>query len=524
MEKISRLARKVEFGDFQTPIVLARRVADRVAGLGFLPASIVEPSCGVGNLLFAAIDRFPEFQRAVGVEIQPRYLETLGERRSRRADAERIVVCLANFFEHDWAAALAALPGPLLIIGNPPWVTNAQLSAGGSGNLPEKSNFQRHAGMDAITGKSNFDISEAMLLRLSRLLAGRDAVLAMLCKTNVARKVLAHIWQAETPVRDAGLYRIDSAAEFGASVDACLFACRFGASVSELSARVFPSLGATTPSERIGFRNGRLLANADMHDRWGHLEGEEVYRWRSGIKHDCAAVCELEGAPGAWRSAGSARVDIEPDYVYPMLKASDLCSGRTRAPRRWMLVTQRSVGEDTSKIAVSAPRTWAYLQANTGRFERRASVIYRNRPPFSMFGVGEYSFAPWKVGIAGLYKRIDFKLIGPYDGKPVVLDDTGYFVPCHSQDEAELVASMLNSDPAREFYTAFVFWDAKRPITVELLRRLDLRRLASALGKTAEFERLFRAGTATRGWKDQPAQLDLWESVQGGVDQEAWEK
>ncbi|MCC6321174.1 MAG: SAM-dependent DNA methyltransferase [Phycisphaerales bacterium] len=494
METTSRLARKVEFGDFQTPIGLARRVADRVADLGFAPASIVEPSCGVGNLLFAAADRFPEFQRAVGIEVQPRYLETLGERRSGRADAERITLTLANFFAHDWSVALAALPGPLLVIGNPPWVTNAQLSAGGSGNLPEKSNFQRHAGMDAITGKSNFDISEAMLLRLSRLLASRDAVLAMLCKTNVARKVLVHIWQAGTPIRDAALHRIDSAAEFGAAVDACLFTCRFGATVTDQTARVFPSLGATAPSGRIGFRDGRLLANADMHDRWGHLEGDEVYRWRSGIKHDCADVCELEGTPGAWRTAGGAAVDVEPDYIYPMLKASDLGNGRVHAPRRWMIVTQRSVGEDTSKIAAAAPRTWAYLQANAARFERRASVIYRNRPPFSMFGIGEYSFALWKVGIAGLYKKIDFKVIGPHAGKAVVLDDTGYFVPCRSQEEAELVADLLNSDAAREFYSAFAFWDAKRPITVELLRRLDLRRVAAALGKSAALEQVLTAG------------------------------
>lgn len=508
METISRLARKVEFGDFQTPIGLARRVADRVADLGFTPASIVEPSCGVGNILFAAADRFPNFQRAIGIEVQPRYLETLDQRREKRMDAGRISITMANFFEKDWPSTLAALPGPLLVIGNPPWVTNSQLSAGGSGNLPMKSNFQKHAGMDAITGKSNFDISEAMLLRLSRLLAGRDAVLAMLCKTNVARKVLVHIWQAATAIRDASLYRIDSAAEFGAAVDACLFICRFGASPVEYSAHVFPTLEATTPSERIGFRNGKLLANADMHDRWSHLEGEEVYRWRSGIKHDCADVCELEGTPGAWRSANGAAVDIEPDYLYPMLKASDLGNGRVDAPRRWMLVTQRSVGEDTSRIAATAPRTWAYLQANAARFERRASVIYRKRPPFSIFGIGDYSFAPWKVGIAGLYKKIDFKVIGPYEGKPVVLDDTGYFVPCQSQEEADLVASLLNSEVAREFYTAYAFWDAKRPITVDLLRRLDLRRLAAELGKGRELEQILELSS---GRPDDQAADTLWD-------------
>ncbi len=492
MKTTSRLARKVEYGDFQTPICLARAVVAQVSALGFSPASIVEPSCGVGNMLFAAADGFPEFERAVGVEVQPEYAEAMAVRLSDRLDRDRISMAHADFFEHDWARVLGNLPGPVLIIGNPPWVTNAELSGGGSGNLPRKSNFQGHAGMDAITGKSNFDISEAMLLHLTRLLAGRDSVLAMLCKTAVARKLLMHLWQAGTPVQEPALYRIDATAAFNASVDACLLLCRFGGSTADSTARVFACLGASQPAERIAFRGGRLLANPMMHDRWRHLEGEEVYRWRSGIKHDCAVVVELCGTPGKWRTGDGEVVDIEPDLMYPMLKASDLGNGKGQIPRRWMLVTQRSVGEDTSIISTFAPRTWAYLQANAERMDRRASVIYKNRPRFSMFGVGKYSFSLWKVGIAGLYKKLDFKVVGPHEGKPVVLDDTCYSVPCQTQAEAELVASLLNSEPAREFYSAFVFWDAKRPITVDLLRRLDLRRLAAELGRSESFERICR--------------------------------
>lgn len=492
MEKVTRLTRKVEFGDFQTPIGLARAVVAQVAALGFRPSSIIEPSCGFGNMLFAAADGFPEFLRAVGVEVQPEYTEALVDRLSCRADHDRITVARADFFEHGWASTLSQLPGPILVIGNPPWVTNAELSGAGSGNLPHKSNFQRHKGMDAITGKSNFDISEAMLLQLSRLLAGRDAVLAMLCKTNVARRLLTHLWQAGTPIQSPAMYRIDAAAAFNAAVDACLLLCRFGGTTADVTAPVFAALGDSRPLERIGFRDGRLLANAEMHDRWRHLEGEEVYRWRSGIKHDCADVAELSGTFGKWRTGDGVAVDIEPDLLYPMFKASDLGNGKVHVPRRWMLVTQRTVGEDTSKIAAIAPRTWAYLQANAERMDRRASVIYKNRPQFSMFGVGEYSFSTWKVGIAGLYKKFDFKVIGPHEGKPVVLDDTCYSVPCRTQAEAELVASLLNSEPAREFYSAFAFWDAKRPITVDLLRRLDLRRLAAALGATEEFARICR--------------------------------
>ena len=53
-----------------------------------------------------------------------------------------------------------------------------------------------------------------------------------------------------------------------------------------------------------------------------------------------------------------------------------------------------------------------------------------------------------------------------------------------------LIASLLNSEAAREFLAAFTFWDAKRPITVEVLRRLSLSALAGHLGMEQMLTRL----------------------------------
>jgi hypothetical protein len=75
-------------------------------------------------------------------------------------------------------------------------------------------------------------------------------------------------------------------------------------------------------------------------------------------------------------------VELEDEYVYPMLKTSDLAAGRI-APSRWMLVPQRAIGADTSTIAASAPKTWAYLTNHADALNRRGSRIYRDRPPFS---------------------------------------------------------------------------------------------------------------------------------------------
>lgn len=151
-----------------------------------------------------------------------------------------------------------------------------------------------------------------------------------------------------------------------------------------------------------------------------------------------------------------------------------------------MLVTQKFIGEDTSQIRDRAPKTWRYLEKHADLLDSRTSSIYRKRPRFSVFGVGHYSFAPWKVAISGFYKKLDFKIVGPHKAKAVVLDDTCYFIPCKSRDEAQLLDGLLNSKVAKEFFSALVFWDTKRPITAALLHRLDVLALAQAIGLEAE--------------------------------------
>ena len=164
-----------------------------------------------------------------------------------------------------------------------------------------------------------------------------------------------------------------------------------------------------------------------------------------------------------------------------MLKSSKVANSSEIKPDRWMLVTQRHIGEDTAPIRQDAPKTWKYLCDHAERLNRRASIIYKGRPAFSIFGVGEYTFAPWKVATSGFYKNLEFKIVGPLGKKPVVFDDTCYFLACDKEEEAKALADFLNSTPVREFYNSLIFWDAKRPITVEILSQLRLDQATSLL-------------------------------------------
>lgn len=483
----TQVSAKVEYGDFQTPPDLARALCARLREIGCRPASVVEPTCGTGAFVRAALETFPDLLRLEAVDANPDHLACLRSYLSGIPDPERVAVREADFFRHDWSSAIAGLPTPVLILGNPPWVTNSGLGSLGSQNLPEKRNSDGLRGIEALTGKSNFDISEWMLRRNLEWLRGKDGTLAILCKTAVARKVLLWAWRQQSRITGASIYRIDAKRYFRVNADACFLVLRTTACQPETTCADYSSLAATKPSSRFGCRDDELIADVDAYDRLRTLRARGLGGWRSGIKHDCSKVFELRRDGRFFRNGLNELVELDEEAVYPLLKSSDLAN--QRLPSRWILVTQTSVAEDPARLAGISPNAWKYLESHRALLEQRGSAIYRGRPPFSIFGVGPYSFAPWKVAISGLYKRLRFSVVGPHESKPVMLDDTCYFFPCEDQREANTLQRFLDAEPAQQLLSSLIFWDSKRPITATLLNSLDLQALGKLLGDFSDSAR-----------------------------------
>ena len=458
-----------DLGDFQTPSALAERIVALVAEHAGRPATIIEPTCGRGNFVRASLDAFPE-AIVHGLELQPRYIAEL-ERAFQFHP--RFVLHRADYFTFDWASLLAACRKPVWVIGNPPWVTNTQLAKLNSANLPVKTPQSHLRGIDAQTGKSNFDISESMIRDWFDWCARCGGSLAVVCKTSVARKLLHWWWKRLDEPPAARIYMVDAKQEFGATVSACVLICSFSGTGRAKNCEVYESLSHRMPRQTIGFADGHLIADHPAYLAGRSLLGNAEPRWRSGIKHDAADALELRHEAGAFRTKTGRVVELEAEYVYPLLKGSDLVRDVPRIHRA-MLVPQRMIGEDTANIAHRAPRTWAYLHENLDLFAKRKSVIYKKGGPFAIFGVGDYSFRPWKVAIGALYKNLNFRLVGPLDGRPVMFDDTVYFLSFDNEGDARSALERLKCEPVSNFLRSMIFWDDMRPVKTDVLNRLNL--------------------------------------------------
>ncbi|MBV8488691.1 MAG: SAM-dependent DNA methyltransferase [Planctomycetaceae bacterium] len=467
-----------DLGDFQTPPELARLIVQSLAPVGTRWSRVLEPTCGTGAFLQALLQCPSPPRELIGIEIQESHL-ALAQLLSRQAQATRLSLLCASLFEVDLRRDLPWRGGgPLLVLGNPPWITAAALGKLGSTNQPSRRNLKELPGIEALTGGSNFDIAEAVWIKLLEELVGCEPTIALLCKMSVARDVLEFAAWKNFPIISASIHQIDAKRWFGAAASACLLRVHVGGSSVCQQVPIFASLGDPMPTAALHFHGGRLIAGSNIAESGYLTLGKSPMCWRQGIKHDAAAIMELtadeaNGTP-VYRNGLGDQVDVEPEFLYPLLKGADLRRAPAQRPRRAVIITQTRLGQDTSVLEHRAPRLWTYLQRHAARLSGRKSSIYRHAPAFALFGVGPYSFALFKVAVSGLHRPALFRAIGSVAGQPIMLDDTCYLLPCAKAVEAAVVTALWLEPAAQSAVAALSFADAKRPVTKGLLQRISI--------------------------------------------------
>lgn len=480
---------RTEYGDFQTNQKLADETVQLLKSKNANPKIVVEPTCGKGVFIVASLNVFEGIERILGVEIYKPYvwetkfniLEFYTSNPSRK-NKPRITLSHFNVFDFDFIPiAEQSLADEILIIGNPPWVTNSKLSMLESDNLPVKSNFKKLNGIDAITGKGNFDIGEYITLMMLDSFQNINGQFAFLVKNTVIKNVVFDQKKYNYKVGDLEKHCFDSKLEFNVSVEASLFTCKLNSS-PEYACKEFDFYSKTYRNS-FGWIGNKFVSDIGRYQHAKDIDGICPFEWRQGIKHDCSAIMELERMNDHYVNGLGEKALLEEDLVYRILKSSDLKQPVIQNTRKYTIVTQKKIGQDTSYIQLKFPGIFTYLTKNKSYFIQRKSSIYKGKPMFSIFGIGDYSFKPFKVCISGLYKNYVFNLVLPQNGKPIMLDDTCYFIGFNTLEFAVYTWILLNLEKTQEFLKSITFSDAKRTFTKEILMRIDLLKIALPLSK-----------------------------------------
>jgi hypothetical protein len=314
-----------------------------------------------------------------------------------------------------------------------------------------------------MTGKGNFDIAEFITLMMIETFQKINGNVALLVKNSVVKNILFDQVNKKYPISELEKLCIDSKKEFNVSVEACLFSCNLN-SKSEFECSEFDfytqnelrTIQRTQrrqdqrKAKRFGWVDGKFVSNIDTYIDTKEIDGESPFVWRQGLKHDCSSIMELDKVNGHYVNGLNEEIKLEEGLVYGLLKSSDLKNTVINQTRKFTIVTQKKVGQETNYIKLDYPKTYQYLTEHQENFSARKSSIYNNKPPFSIFGIGDYSFKPYKVAISGLYKTFHFTLILPQNDKPVMLDDTCYLIGFDKIEFAvqfgKMAGSVLNSN------------------------------------------------------------------------------
>ena len=480
---------RAEYGDFQTNEELAHKVVLNLVSATISPEIIVEPTCGKGNFIVASLKNFNNIKYVFGVEIYKPYVwETKFNiihffLNNHKANKPIIEITHCDVFDFDFKKiAKQFSKNEILIIGNPPWVTNSKLGSLNSLNLPKKSNFKNHSGLDAMTGKGNFDIAEFITLTMINTFQNMKGDLLLLVKNSVIKNIVFDQKKNNYLISEIEKHCIDSKKEFNVSVEASLFYSKLN-SKPQFNCKEF-NFYKNTEGVSFGWLDDKFVSNIDTYSNTKDIDGECPFVWRQGLKHDCSSIMELDKVNGHYVNGLSEEIKLEDGLVYGLLKSSDLKNTVINQTRKYTIVTQKKVGQETKFIKDDYPKTYQYLTAHQTNFDARKSSIYDNKPAFSIFGIGDYSFKPYKVAISGLYKTFHFTLILPQNEKPVMLDDTCYLIGFEKIEFAVYVLILLNSNTTMQFLQSVTFADAKRTFTKDVLMRIDLLELAKQIDRT----------------------------------------
>lgn len=453
-------------GDFQTPELLARQVWALVNATDY--DLIIEPTFGAGSFLATT----PEGSDSaiLGWEIhQEYYARTL----ARFAGRARMQLVHGDIFAVTGDDLPIATNTAALVIGNPPWVTSAEQGVLGGRNTGPKRNMKALAGLDALTGKANFDIAEAIILHLLTVLAEcRTVDFVLLTKFTVARNLLRFLGPLPQ-IGDFSFRRIDTQHHFGAAVEAGVLRFRVGPAPLTRSQCAMHDAIDGPCTRLLRLESGRFIYDDEVYRRNAFLEAEgpATYVWRQGLKHDLRDIFELSERDDALYNRRGERVDIEPEVLCQLYKSSDLFKGQSS--RFVIPVYQRDLQDTLAQVASRWPKLWDYLESHAADFRGRKSSIYQKRPIFSLFGIGAYTHQHFKVAVGSLYSEPIFQLLEPAPRRAVI-DDTCYSLNTDERAEAIYLLAILRLASTRDFLLAISTAGDKRRFSKDVLSRLYL--------------------------------------------------
>ncbi|MCC6018879.1 MAG: class I SAM-dependent DNA methyltransferase [Candidatus Verstraetearchaeota archaeon] len=177
--------------------------------------------------------------------------------------------------------------------------------------------------------------------------------------------------------------------------------------------------------------------------------------------------------PGQKKKVRQVEAIIEADLVYPLIRGRDVKKWYAEFKNRYIIIphdpkTARPISENEIKIKL--PLTYQYLYNYKNDLENRSihKLWGKGNPFYSVYDIGTYTFAPYKVvwkyvagAITGKASAFECAVIEPIDDKYLnvkvaIPHEKLMLIPLQSLEEAYYLCGLLNSVFIRSIVASYV--------------------------------------------------------------------
>ena len=393
------------------------------------------------------------------------------------------------------------------LIGNPPWITWGNLSESVRDAWRERYvdelNLLPHRGVERRLGHANDDISVSFVwVCIHRYLAeGGDA--SFVLKRDIMKGPAGRLFRTQQvgsrPVCVRHVHDFNRLRPFGDDVGV-------HSAIYTLDADLDPEFPVETDSwkrgeEKPSFATVEALRETLRHEETGMVPVDEDDPSSSWVRADAESralgECDQEIRHGlkddakAVYSIDPEQLDeLEHDHVYPYIRSKHVVKYGLFGHDRHLVPIRKANQDNETELQNNCPKTYDYLESNREALEDRSSTWLESGTFYNVFGLGEYTWAEYKVVWCRLGFKPHFAVVSTVDDeelgeKTVVPGDHFMFISTDDQYEAHFLCALLNSSVYQKSIEGIAS-EGKSSLSKSVISKLELPEYQ----RTEESERL----------------------------------
>ena len=447
---------------------------------------VLDPSCGTGELLIPQIELRAKkgqtlksiLREVQGIEIDERianeakknYMNTLKKFGFKISISEIPIYC-ADALDLD-SKIIKSLEGEFdSIVGNPPWILWPNISKENQAQwkiLAKEYQLSLPKGIFSRLGHSNDDVGVAFAMVTSCFYLKHGGTATFVLKRNIMRNTTGRIFrELKVKNRDIGIkliYDFDDIFPFGLDVGAetAIFSWEMDAK-TEFPIKTFVLNNNLSENDfwtielkNSLFSSSEIVPLGEDHSLpwidktlFSKAFGRNNHEIRHGIKQDAGKVFSVDPKV----------LDIEKGLIFPYLKSKNIEKWKIKSYSYRIIPLKKTNEKNSLWLKKEYPKTYNYLLKNQKTLLNRKSIWLKSGEFYNAFGIGEYTWAPYKVAWCRLGFKPDFVVISTVEdhtlgSKPLIPGDHFMFIPFKDKYEAYYVCGLLNSEPIQEAITA----------------------------------------------------------------------